>query len=215
VATLLTHVNNTLRLIGEQPLANTASPQGSLAKQMLESALITTVAQTRYSSFLTLQTLTVSATDYLTAAFALPARCIQLKNIWLRQPTNSTPSFKLVKLTPRSLETLYKSFAYCVVGSNVFIGSALARPFDVSLEGYFAPAVLTLVDSDTLAIPDEVVNCMEAVAAATLSVSYLDDFAQAAQLQKRAEAEILQLRQRAGAMRAPISWLGATSNATY
>lgn len=214
MATLLTHVNNTLRLIGEQPLANTASSQGLLVKQMLESALLTTVAQTRYSSFLTIQTIAVSASDYLTPAFALPARCVQLKNIWLRQPTNSTPSFKLVKITPRSLETLYRSFSYCIVGSNVFIGSALARPFDVSLEGYFAPAVLTLLDSDVLSVADEVVVCMEAVAAATLSVSYLDDFAQAAQLQKRAESEILQLRQRAGAMRAPISWLGG-SNVTY
>jgi hypothetical protein len=214
VATLLTHVNNVLRLIGEQPLANTASPQGSLARQMLESALISTVAQTRFTAFNTLQTFTVVATDYLTPALALPARCIQVQNVWWRRGTNSTPAFKLVKLTPRSLESLYQGLNYAIQGNSIYIGSLLTRPFDITLEGYFAPVVLTLLDSDNLAVSDEVVNCMEAVAAATLSVSYLDDFAQAAQLQKRAESEILQLRQRAGAMRAPISWLGAT-NVTY
>lgn len=138
MATLINHINSVLRLIGEQPLANSASNQGSLVKQMLESALITVVAQTRYSSFLSLQTLSVVAADYLTPAFALPARCIQVKNIWLRQPTSTTPAFKLVKLTPRSLESLYRSFSYCVVGSNVYVGAALARPFDISLEGYLS-----------------------------------------------------------------------------
>ena len=215
MAILLTHVNNCLRLVGEQPLANTNSNQGNLVKQLLESALYSVVSQTRHSSFLSMQTVAVTAADYLAPAFSLPVRCVQLKNLFLQQTTNSTPPIRLVKLTARSLETLYKNYAYAVVGNSVYLGAVLVRPLNVTLEGYFAPAVLSLSDTDFLAIPDEAATCVEAVCAALLSTSYCDDFAQAAQLQKRADNEVTQLRARAGAMRAPISWVNPSRTTAY
>lgn len=207
MAALLTHVNNTLALIGEQPLINTTGNLGELAKRSLQSALYKLVAETKHSGFLTQTTTVVSTTDYLVPALALPARCIQLKNIYWRS-TNSTntPPLEVVKLLPSTFDKLDRNWAYCIVGNNVYIGHRMPRPFTAIVEAYIAPTLSGLTDAGVVVVPEETEIALEAVAAALLSSSYLDDLAAQSSLQKRAENELLQLRMRAGSLRAPISW---------
>jgi hypothetical protein len=204
MSTLLTHVNNTLALIGEQPLSDTTGNLGTLAKRCLQSALYTLVAETRHTSFLSQTTFTVTNTDHTLPAFTLPALCIQLKSIYWR--SDAPAPYRVIKLYPASYDTLDRNWSYCIVGSQVFVGYSMPRPFTAVLEAYVAPSLEGAVDSFAVVIPQETEIALEATAAALLGSSYLDDLAAQGSLQRRAEAEIAQLRKRAGAMRAPISW---------
>ena len=204
MSTLLTHVNNTLALIGEQPLINTTGNLGDLTKRSLQSALYKVVAETRHTSFLSQQVFSVTNADYTVPAFVLPELCLQLKNIYWRS-VYSTP-YQIVKLLPSTYDKLDRNWSYCIVGSSVYVGYRLTRPFTAILEAYFAPSLSGAADNFNVSIPQETEIAVEATAAALLSTSYLDDLAAQSALQKRAENEVEQLRKRAGSMRAPISW---------
>jgi hypothetical protein len=201
VATLINHVNNTLRLIGEQPLLNTVGTLGDLCKQALDEALITVVQETRHTSFSQLLSFSATNPDYLQPAFSLPSRLTQIDCLYFVAP-NSTPS-RLVKLVPGALETLYNNYRFCVVGQQVFVGNVLQRPASFRLKGWVAP-VLPALDTDVLTIESDVAPVFEAVAAATLATSYLDDLSQQATLTKRAQELVQRLRTRAGATRDTI-----------
>lgn len=203
MASLLTHLNNTLRLIGEQPLLNSNSTLGDLCKQALDEALITVVQETRHSSFSTLLSQTATNADYLLPAFVLPARVTQVDAIYYQAP-NTTPT-RLVKLKPGALETLALNYRYCIVGNSVYIGNIISRPAQLRLKCWQAPVLPTL-DTDVLAIDSDVVPAFEAVAAATLATSYLDDLSQASTLAKRAQDLVARLRLRAGATRDTIRY---------
>lgn len=204
MATLLTHVNNTLALIGEQPLTSSVGNLGTLTKRCLQSAIYTVVAETRHTGFLSQTLFTVTNADFTVAAFTLPSLCIQLKNIYWRS-VYSTP-YQLIKLMPSSFDNLDNNWAYTIVGNQVYIGYRLPRPFTAILEAYLAPSIDGVADSFNLIVPQETEIAIEAVAAGLLASSYIDDLATQASLTRRAETEVMQLRKRAGSMRAPISW---------
>lgn len=204
MATLLTHVNNTLALIGEQPLSSTVGNLGTLTKRCLQSALYTLVAETRHTGFLSQTQFTVSNADFTVAAFTLPSLCIQLKNIYWRS-VYSTP-YQIIKLLPSTYDKLDNNWAYAIIGNQVFIGYKLTRPFTAILEAYTAPSIDGVADSFAVIVPQETEIALEAVAAGLLASSYIDDLATQASLQRRAQSEVEQLRKRAGSMRAPISW---------
>jgi len=198
VALLLQHLNNTLRLIGEQPLLNSTSTLGDLTKQALDEALLTVVQETRHSSFSTLIAATATNVDYLQPAFALPARVTQVDAVFYQAPL-TTPT-RLVKLKPGTLETLALNYRYCIIGNSVYVGNVISRPASFRLKCWQAPALPTL-DTDNLPLDSDVVPAFEATAAATLATSYLDDLSQAATLAKRAQDLVARLRLRAGATR--------------
>lgn len=203
VALLLTHINNTLRLIGEQPLLNSTSTLGDLCKQALDEALLTVVQETRHSSFSLLLPQTATNADYLQPAFALPARVTQVDAIFYQAPL-TTPT-RLVKLKPGALETLALNYRYCIIGNSVYIGNVISRPATLRLKCWQAPA-LPALDTDNLAIDSDVVPAFEATAAATLASSYLDDLSQANTLAERAQQLVARLRLRAGATRDTIRY---------
>jgi hypothetical protein len=198
VATLLTHINNTLRLIGEQPLLSSSGNLGDLTKQALDEALLTVVQETRHSSFVSLTSFVASNANYLQPAFALPGRCVQLLTLYYQVPDTSPQ--RLVKLVPGALETLATNHRFLVVGSQVYVGNVLERPCSLTLKALVAPALPTL-DTDNLAVESEVALVVEAVAAALLAYSYLDDGAQANTLERRAQEAVVRLRTRAGLTR--------------
>ncbi len=204
MATLLTHINNTLALIGEQPLINSTGNLGELTKRSIQSALYKVVAETRHTSFLSQQLFSVTNADYTVPAFSLPDRCIQLKNVYWRS-AYSTP-YQVVKLLPSTYDKLDRNWSYCIVGTAVYVGYRLTRPFTAILEAYFAPTITGAADNAVVVVPEETEIAIEATAAALLASSYLDDLAAQSSLQKRAENEVEQLRKRAGSLRAPISW---------
>jgi hypothetical protein len=207
MATLLTHVNNTLAQIGEQPLLSTVGNLGTLVKRELQSALFTLVAETRHSSFLTLTDFTVTAPSPLTPSFALPLQTTQVKSVYYKDTLD--PAFPvLTKLLPRELQQLTRlsSIGYAVVGSNVHIGQAFVRPFTATLEAYICPDLSLLADGAAVVLPAEVLNALEVVAASLVAVSYIDDLAAQRTLETRATVEVEQLRKRAGALRAPMSF---------
>lgn len=201
MATLLTHINNTLRIIGEQPLLSSVGNLGDITKQSLEEALLTLVQETRHSSFSSLQTFTATNADYLQPAFALPARCTQVDTLYYQVP-DSNPQ-RLIKLKPGALEGLYNNYRFCIVGQQVYVGNVLKRPSTLLLKAWVAPA-LPALDTDLLTIESDLVPAFEAIAAATLATSYLDDLAQANTLTKRAQELTTRLRLRAGATRDTI-----------
>jgi hypothetical protein len=206
MASVLVHVNNVLAQIGEQPLTSTVGNLGNLVKRELQSALYSVVSQTRHTAFLSTTDFTVSAVSALTPSFALPTRTIQIKTLFYKD--TSTPTLpRVVPILPRDLSVVSQpgSLGYAVVGSNVHVGQGFARPFTATLYAYTAPALPPL-DTDLLTLPDEILFALESVAAAAVASSYIDDLAQQRSLQTRAEQEVLQLRARAGSMRAPISW---------
>lgn len=203
MAQLLTHINNTLRLIGEQPLLNSSGTLGDLCKQALDEALLTVVQETRHSSFSTLLPQIATNTDYLQPAFVLPSRVTQVDAIYFQAP-NTSPT-RLVKLKPGALETLALNYRYCIVGNSVYVGNVIARPAALRLKCWQAP-VLPTNDGDNLAIDSDVVPAFEATAAATLATSYLDDLSQANTLAERAQQLVARLRLRAGATRDTIRY---------
>lgn len=205
MATLLTHVNNTLRLIGEQPLLNTTGNLGDLTKQALEEALYSVIQETRHSSFQQMLSFNVTQVDHLLPAFVLPTRVAQVQGVYLQYGT--APNLRLLKLTPGSLETLSTNWRWCVVGSDVFVGASVNRPATLRLKALVVPP-LPSVDSGVLTIVDEAATVMEAVAAAVLASSYLDDLAVVSSLQNRAEQLVTRLRSRAGAFREQINFRG-------
>jgi hypothetical protein len=204
MATVLQLVNNSLRQIGEQPLVDTTGNLGALARQGLETALYTVVAETRHSIFLQKSEFTVTNADYEVSAFGLPDRCVQVKDVFFKY-TGTSPN-ALQKLYPRSYDSLYNGHGYNIVGKYVYLGANLPRPFTSVLMFYQAPTVEGLVDAANIDLPVEVQNVVEAQVAAFLGASYLDDLAQHSQLVKKAEALTKTLRARAGSMRAPITW---------
>lgn len=203
MAALLTHVNNTLRLIGEQPLLNTTGTLGDLCKQALDEALLTVVQETRHSSFSSIASFTASNADYLQPAFVLPARVAQVDALFYQAP-NTTPT-RLVKLKPGALETLALNYRFCIIGNSVYVGNVISRPADFRLVCWQAPALPSL-DTDVLALDTDVAPTVEAVAAATLASSYLDDLAQQNTLKTRAQELVQRLRLRAGATRDTIRY---------
>lgn len=203
MALLLQHLNSTLRLIGEQPLLNSTSTLGDLCKQALDEALLTVVQETRHSSFSVLLSQTATNADYLQPAFVLPSRVTQVDAIFYQAP-NTTPT-RLVKLKPGALETLALNYRYCIIGNSVYVGNIIARPAQLRLKCWQAPSLPTN-DGDTLVIDSDVVPAFEAVAAATLATSYLDDLSQASTLAKRAQDLVARLRLRAGATRDTIRY---------
>lgn len=207
MASLLTHINNTLALVGEQPLLNTVGNLGNLAKREFQSALITVVQETRHSSFLSLTDFAVTAANPLTPAFALPSRCTQVASVYYKDTLNPTYPV-LTKLVPRRLEQLTQpgSIGYSIVGSSVHIGQAFVRPFTATLEAYTCPDTSALADGTEVGLPQEVALVVESVAASLLASSYIDDLAAQNTLRQRAQLDVENLRKRAGAMRAPISW---------
>jgi hypothetical protein len=207
MAQLILHINDVAAQIGEQPLLSSVGNLGTLIKRELQSALFTVVSETRHSSFLSLTDFTVTAASPLLPSFALPARTMQVKSVYYKD-TLAPALPVLTKLLPRELQELTRrsSIGYAVVGSNVHIGQAFTRPFTATLQAYICPDISTLTDTDNLVLPDEVLNVVELVAASLVAVSYIDDLAAQRALQTRATAEVEQLRKRAGALRAPISW---------
>ena len=203
MAALLTHVNNTLRLIGEQPLLNTTSTLGDLTKQALDEALLTVVQETRHTSFNTLLSFSATNPDYLQPAFVLPSRVTQVDALYYQAP-NTTPT-RLVKLKPGALETLFNNYRFCLVGNSVYVGNVLARPTALRLKCWQAPALPSL-DTDVISVDSDVVPAWEATAAATLASSYLDDMSQQSTLAKRAQDLVSRLRLRAGATRDTIRY---------
>jgi hypothetical protein len=206
MATLLEHVNNVLAQVGEQPLTSTVGNLGSLVKRELQVAVYAVVSQTRHSSFLGLTNFTVTAASALTASFIIPTRMTQVKAVFYRDVTTPTLP-RLVKLLPRELAevTQPNSIGYAIVGVNAHIGQKFKRPFEVTISGYVAPLIPTN-DGDAWLLPNDVLYVVEAVAAAQVASSYIDDLNAQRALQVRAEEEVSQLRIRSGAMRAPISW---------
>jgi hypothetical protein len=198
VASLLTHINNTLRLVGEQPLLSSSGNLGDLCKQALDEALYVVAAEVRHTSFVQLTTFTVANTDYLQPAFTLPSRCVQVLALYYQTP-NTTPT-RLTKLKQAPLQTLLSSYSYSIVGSQVFVGNVLTRPFDLRLKSVVAPA-LPALDTDLLTLDSEVVPVLETVAASLLSSSYLDDSAVTGTLTRRAQDSVARLRNRAGLTR--------------
>lgn len=207
MASLLSHINSTLALIGEQPLLNTTGNLGNLAKREFQSALIATVQETRHSSFLSLADFTVSAVSPLDPAFALPVRTLQVASVYYKDTLDPTYPV-LTKLVPRRLEQLTRlsSIGYAVVGNSVHIGQAFVRPFTATLEAYTCQDTTALADAAEVGLPQEVSLVVEAVAAGLLAASYTDDLAAQNTLKQRAQLEVENLRKRAGALRAPISW---------
>lgn len=201
---LLTLINNTLRMIGEQPLDTTVGNLGTLAKQAVQSSIYTVVSQTRHSSFQTSVSYTVTEGDYLLSSFSLPNRCMQISNLFYKN--TDTDPISLHKLTPYRREQLAYKVGYCVIGNSVFLGHELKRPFDVILEYYEAPTIETLADNDVVPIVEEVTKAVEITAAAWLSLAYLDDLQQQNSFTNLSQFEIDQLRKRSGVMRAPTAW---------
>lgn len=204
--TLLDLVNNVLRLIGEQPLINTQGNLGTLTKQALQSSVFTVVSQTRHSSFLLSEKFAVAETDRLLPAMALPARCIQISNLFYLVNKNTTEPY-LFKLEPMRREQFRRRHSgYAVVGSNVYLNLYAERPLTLELEYYKAPDIETLADTDVVDIALEVTKVIETTTAAALAVAYLDDLAQQNSFQKLSQFEVEQLRRRSGALRAPVAW---------
>jgi hypothetical protein len=198
VALLLSHINDTLRLIGEQPLLNSSGNLGELTKQALDEALLTVAQETRHSSFTSLVPYVATNANYLIPAFTLPSRCVQVLTLYYQVP--STTPQRLIKLVPGALETLATNYRYLIVGSEVYVGNVLVRPCTLTLKSIVAPA-LPALDSDNLAVESDVGLVVEAVAAALLAYSYLDDGAQAGTLERRAQEAVVRLRARAGLTR--------------
>jgi hypothetical protein len=191
-------------MIGEQPLDDTTGNLGTLARQAIQSATYTVVSQTRHSSFLTSLAFNVVEGDYLLSSFSLPERCMQISNLFYRNST--TDPVSLVKLQPRRRDELAYRIGYCIIGTDVFMGHELERPFDVILEYYAAPNLEDLTDAATIPIVQEVTKAIEITAAAWLSLAYLDDLAQQNSFEKLSQFEIDQLRKRSGVLRAPTAW---------
>lgn len=191
-------------MIGEQPLDDTTGNLGTLARQAIQSATYTVVSQTRHSSFLTSTSFNVVQGDYLLSSFELPARCMQISNVFYRN--NLTDPVTLTKLQPRRREELAYKIGYAIIGNSVFMGYELERPFDVVLEYYNAPNLESLGDADVVPVAEEVTKAIEITAAAWLSLAYLDDLAQQNSFEKLSQFEIDQLRKRSGVLRAPVAW---------
>lgn len=204
--TLLQLINNILRLIGEQPLTSSDGNLGTLAKQSIQSALFTVVSQTRHSSFVKSTVFNVTETDAQLPAFAIPAQCMQISNVFYIDNSN-TPSAYL-KLTAIRREQLHYKLGYCVLGTDVLLSHSFVRPLDIALEYYEAPVIEAEADTYTITIAREVVKAIETTAAAWLSLSYLDDSAQQSKFEKLSQFELDQLRRRSGVMRAPTSMRG-------
>jgi len=200
--TQLQLTNAVLALIGEQSLlSSTSGSLAAIATDAINTAITNVAQETRANIFETTLQTNVTDTNYLDAAYVLPASVLQVYTVSLRQSIGSSYGDNLIQLEFQPLESLPSVPSYCVVGSNLFVSPTIARPCSLyirALQGTQLPGV----DGTDSGLPDLVIPAVQHTAASILALSYLDDPDQAAIQQKIAQALLDKLKSQTGVARA-------------
>lgn len=169
MASTLELINQTLALIGERPLSTSTGSLGGICRSALTTALYQVVQSTRASVFEQFLTFTATNADYLVPIGVIPPTVAQIYKVQYR----TTGYNDIYTLEKQRIEQLPYSYAYALVGANVYLSPLFARPITLFATVLNVPV---LPADDVLSpIPDFLVGAIVHTAASILSLSYLDD----------------------------------------
>lgn len=207
---VLEFVNYVLSLCGEQPLLSTAGNLGALARNAINSSILTVVQTSRASFFEQQIVFNATNDDYLVSIGQLSDSVAQVLQAWLLDAsTNTLIGMKRVEL--QALNNYGHYYSYEVVGRDVFINKAIIRPCFVHMRVLSIPT-LPLADDSDLNLPNAVIPAVAHTAAAILLISYIDDANAASMHQNLAATFIDNLRLQFGTTRARVYSMSNTNN---